>query len=223
MNQILKGDVQRYCNSISIFILMLLSSVSVYGYEIAPRISDREIVESLAEIKQGQIHLSQRIDAVNQRIDDQIHSVDKRFEGIDKRFEAIDKRFEAIDKRFESLEKRIDSMAASMEKRFDDIDQRFESMQELILTLFGSTMAVVMAMLGYMIWDRRSAQKPMYEKFRHLEHHIVGVDEHISEIDEHLEMRNPSGPVLARMMAALRKLAETNPDVASVLRSFSLL
>ncbi len=174
-------------------------SMPVWAYETAPRITDREIVESLAEVKQGQRSL-------NQRIDDLSHSLDKRLEAMSG---SVDKRFEV--------------MSTSIDKRFDTIDQRFQSLEDLMLTLFGGTMTVVLALFGYMIWDRRSAQKPVIEKIRKVENRLVELDDHFLEIDDHLELRNPSGPVLNRFLGALRKLAETNQDVASVLRSFSLL
>ncbi len=71
--------------------------------EVAPRISDREIVESLTELKQQQKALNQRMDDMNQRITDLIHNLDKRFEAIDKRFATNDRRFEAMDRRFKSM------------------------------------------------------------------------------------------------------------------------
>ncbi len=157
-----------------------MGTMPAMAYDTAPRISDREIIESLAELKQGQKSLNQRFD-----------SLDKRFESIDKRFESIDKRFESIDK-------------------------RFEEMHNLILTLFASVMALVVAMIGYMIWDRKSAQQPFRNQLHHLENGV-------SNMEAQLEMKNPSGPVIERLLASLRKLAETDGKVAEVLRSFSLL
>ncbi len=119
--------------------------------EVAPRISDREIVESLTELKQQQ-------KALDQRITDLIHNLDKRFEAIDKRFEAIDKRFDAIDKRFEANA-----------RRFDAMDRRFESMMNWMLALFGIVITLILGLLGYMIWDRRTALKPLREKVANLE------------------------------------------------------
>jgi hypothetical protein len=67
-----------------------------YGVEQAPRISDREIIEALAELKAGQQALHQR------------------FEQVDKRFEQVDKRFEELrgdmNARFEQVDKRLDQM-----------------------------------------------------------------------------------------------------------------
>ena len=79
-------------------ILMMFGIVGVgasasYGVERATGISDREIVEALAELKAGQEALSQRFE-----------QVDKRFEQVDKRFEELradmNARFEQVNARF---------------------------------------------------------------------------------------------------------------------------
>ena len=172
-------------------IVMLICSVLLLpntdAVETAPRITDREIIESLAELKQGQVNLNRRMDDFN-----------RRFEYIDNRFESIDNRFESIDNRFESIE------------------NRFDSLQNLIVALFGSVMALIIALIGYMIWDRKTAQQPLKERISRLE------KDH-ETIDTHLDMQNPSGPVMERVLAAFRKLAETDEKVAAILRSYSLL
>ena len=57
-----------------IFILTIISVhflfSTAFAVEVAPRITDREIVEALTELKAGQKHLNQRIDDTNQRISD---------------------------------------------------------------------------------------------------------------------------------------------------------
>ena len=77
-------------------ISILLMPYFVYGVERAPRISDKEIIERLTRLEEGQKAI--------------LREMDKRFEAIDKRFESIDKKFESIDKRFESIDKRFDQM-----------------------------------------------------------------------------------------------------------------
>lgn len=152
--------------------------------EVAPRISDREIVESLAELKEQQ-------KALNQRMDDMMINFNKRFESIDKRFESIDKRFESIHASLTSL-------------------------TNLVIGMFSSIMALIIALIGYMIWDRRTAQKPLREK-------MTSLEENAKQLNKQLEINNPSGPLLERLVAAFRELAKTDGKVADVLRSFSLL
>ncbi|MEA1969272.1 MAG: hypothetical protein U9N77_13785, partial [Thermodesulfobacteriota bacterium] len=112
MNQIMKYIVYLFCT------LSLLNACGLnraYAYDTAPRITDREIVESLVELKQGQKN-------INQRFEDMNTNINQRFEDINQRFE--------------------------------DMNQRFEELHSLILTLFGSVMALIVALIGYMIWDR---------------------------------------------------------------------
>ncbi len=99
-------------------ISMIFLAVSMLGLpcaasgevEVAPRISDREIVESLVELKAQQKALSQR----------------------------------------------MDDMMTNINKRFESIDKRLESITNLMVAMFGSVMALIIALVGYMIWDRRT-------------------------------------------------------------------
>ncbi len=213
-----------------VFILCL--ATNIYAYDTAPRISDREIVESLTELKQGQKAINKRIDDLivnfNKRFEDMNNNFNKRFEAMDKRFEDMNnnfnKRFEAMDKRFEDMNnnfnKRFEEMNTSFNKRFEAMDKRFEDMHDTMLILYTSTMALLAALIGYLIWDRNTAQKPMKRKIERLEGDISAVE---IELDQHLDIRNPSGPVMPRLIKALRELAQTDEKLANVLRSFSLL
>ena len=68
-------------------LFLLLTAFSVEAVEVAPRISDREIIESLAEIK-GELK------AIDQRFDDMNISIDQRFDDMNT----------SINQRFSSLE-----------------------------------------------------------------------------------------------------------------------
>ena len=68
----------------------------VSGIEVAPRITDKEIIERLTRLEEGQKNI--------------LREMDKRFEAMDKRFEAVNKRFESIDKRFEAIDRRFDQL-----------------------------------------------------------------------------------------------------------------
>ncbi len=96
------------------FSIALLSYSAAFAVEVAPRISDREIIEGLADIRgdikkleaevKGDIkELRAEINAVRVEIKAEIKAVDKRFEAVDKRFDAVDKRFDDINSRFDDL------------------------------------------------------------------------------------------------------------------------
>jgi len=79
-----------------VLILILFCNSVCWAVEVAPRITDREIVERLGKLEEGQ-------KAILREIDQRFESMDHRFESIDHRFESIDHRFESIDQRFDQL------------------------------------------------------------------------------------------------------------------------
>ncbi len=123
---------------VTIFILGFLNSF-LKGVEVSPRISDREIVERLTRLEEGQKALEKRIDDLNRRIDDLRSEMLSRFEAVDKRFEAVDKRFEAVDKRFDSMEKRFD----------------------ILQWMFGIFITVSVVILGFVVRVQWQLQKRM--------------------------------------------------------------
>ena len=78
------------------FLILWVMPAIVSGIEVAPRITDKEIIERLTRLEEGQKSI--------------LREMDKRFEAMDKRFEAIDRRFETIDKRFEAIDRRFDQL-----------------------------------------------------------------------------------------------------------------
>jgi DNA anti-recombination protein RmuC len=224
-------------------ILFLLSTsffflpVSSRAVDIAPRISDREIIESLAELKAGQAGLDKRMDqltksinqrfenqwektdqrfeALNQKIEDQGKKTDQRFEDqwekIDQRFEdqweKINQRFEdqekKTDQRFEALNQRIEDQGKNINQRIEDqgkninqriedqgkkTDQRIDDLKNIMLTMFSAIVALIIALFGYIIWDRRTMLKPVSERLQRLEYEVLC----------DLDLRHEDGSLLTR-------------------------
>lgn len=117
--------------------------------EVAPRITDREIIESLAELKAGQ----------------------------------------------------------------KSIEQRFASLESTMLTLFSALIVLITALFGYIVWDRRTALKPLEKEMQGLKH----------ELERDFELGSADGSILIRMRQALRELAQEDQKMAQVLRNFSLM
>jgi hypothetical protein len=65
-----------------VFILILFCNSVCWAVEVAPRITDREIVERLSKLEEGQKAI--------------LREMDHRFESIDQRFESIDQRFDQL-------------------------------------------------------------------------------------------------------------------------------
>lgn len=94
----------------------------------APRISDREIIESLAELKAGQKDLQRQIDQLRQEMN-------QRFEGVNQRFDDLNR---------------------SIDGRFDNLNRRLDDLMALIQILIGVLVAVLGGILAWLvvIWLR---------------------------------------------------------------------
>ena len=152
------GEIILNILVLGLFIFCALSPC--LAVEVAPRISDREIVERLSRLEEGQKRLESRVDDLRSEMIARFEAVDKRFESIDKRFEAVDKRFEAVDKRFEAVDKRFDAV----DKRFDDLRADMNSRFAIITWMMGLFISLVLAMLGFVIrmqWQMQKRQTRM--------------------------------------------------------------
>ncbi len=96
---------------------------------------------------------------------------------------------------FRALMQRIDDT----NKRIDDTNKRIDDMISIMLWGFGVLFAGMMSLIGFVIWDRRSALAPAIRKTKELE-----------EREEKIEK-------------ALKKLAEKNPEVKEALKEAGIL
>lgn len=158
-------------------IMLFLPSIG-QAVEVAPRISDREIVERLIRLEEGQKAL---------RSD------------MNQRFETIDQRFEAVDQRLNELR--------------SDMNSRIIGLQNTMLALFGAIITLIVALFGYIVWDRRTMVKPLAERLDRLEYDIL----------RDLDLRHKEGSVVSRLVKALTKHARNDPKLTEILRDFSLL
>ena len=124
-------------------ILLFFPALAV-AVDTAPKITDREIIERLTRLEEGQ-------KAILREINTRFESIDTRFESIDTRFESIDTRFESIDTRFESIDKQLDRQ------------------YQLILGIMGIFAAMFASTIGFALWDRRTMIRPFEIKVKAIE------------------------------------------------------
>ncbi len=194
-------------------LLFFCEGSPVFAVEIAPRITDREIVESLAKLQQGQQNIDKRFDDLRIEMNHRFEGVDKRFEGVDKRFVEVGKRFDDLradmNKRFEAVDRRFEAV----DRRFDDLNRRMDTSHQTMLALFGALITLIVALFGYIAWDRRTLVKPLQEKLTVLEYQQT----------QEIQSRKADISRMDQLLDALRQLSQEDQKLASVLRSFSLL
>lgn len=80
--------------------LFFILQHSVFAVDTAPHITDREIVERLTRLEEGQKKFGEDLQALdkglNKRIDDLHSEMNRRFEGVDRRFEDVNHRFDTL-------------------------------------------------------------------------------------------------------------------------------
>lgn len=187
----------------------LLVTTSAVAVDVAPRISDREIIESLAELKAGQKALEEKMDLRFNVVDQRFDAVGQRFDAVGQRFDDVDQRFKSVGQRFTTVDQRFDTIQEQIDQRFQAVDQRLDFIQQLMLV----TIAGIFGLIGFIMWDRYSTLRPMDTRLRTLE----------EELERDLELQSPEGSRLTRLIHALRELAKEDKKVAAILRSFSLL
>ena len=158
--------MKRIIFFILIFFILSLP-VSILAVEVAPRISDREIIEKLAGLKAGQ-------DALRSE-----------------------------------MKSGQDALRSEMNHRFEALEGQYERIWNLILVV----LAGIMGLIGFIIWDRKTASQPLEKKIIELETNLL----------RDLELRHEQGSLPTRLMYALRKHAENDSELSAILRSFSLL
>ncbi len=97
--------------NVLVFTFFLILPYPVLAVEVAPRISDREIVEGLTEIRGDIKRLDSRIDALSSKMDDNFASQRSEMNGkfadlrseMNGRFDGVNHRFEEVNHRFDSL------------------------------------------------------------------------------------------------------------------------
>ena len=99
-------------------------------------------------------------------------------------------------------EEQLQSLRKEMNAKFEAVDQRFEAVDSKIETIYwglGIIITLILFMLGYMIWDRRTAFHPIQEKTR-----------------DHEER-------LRKLEYLSKEQAKKDPDFAEMLRMSGLL
>ena len=121
------GCVPGFTTIFTIFAMTFLFNIFIYhgfsqqawAVDAAPKINDREIIESLAELKAGQ--------------------------------------------------KGIEGRLGGIEKRIDGIEKRIERLESVMMGGFGLLFTSMIGLVGFVLWDRRTALAPAIRKNKELE------------------------------------------------------
>ena len=179
-----------------LFFTALFSALMIHvdvalAVEVAPRISDREIIERLTRLEEGQ-------QSMRREITQRFSSMEQRMETMQKQTEQ---RMEAMQKQ---TEQRMEAMQKQTEQRFLSVEKRMDAQWNLTLALI---MAII-GLVGFVIWDRKTALKPLERRFERI----------ADELECDLGVASPEGSRLTRLIAALREIALDDPQLSERIR-----
>lgn len=69
----------------------------------------------------------------------------------------------------DGLEKRVDGLENGLEKRIDSLEKRIDDLRAITLTGFAILFLGMFSLIGFVIWDRRTAITPVTKKTKDLE------------------------------------------------------
>ena len=160
-----------------------------WAVEAAPALTDREIVERLTRLEEG---LQGVRDAIQQlRADLQQLRAD------------IQQLREDMNRQDQQLR---EDMNRHIQQLREDMDKQFARQFRLTLAVLGTFTALVVAIIGFALWDRRTMIRPF-------ERTVKSLEEDLSTNRQRIEA----------LLEALRSLGQRDPEVANVLKQFNLL
>lgn len=193
-------------------ILLLSVPAAPQTVERAPRITDREIIEGLIRLEEGQKALRQLLNGHEQRfttIDQRFTLIERRLANAEQRLTSVEQRLTSVEERLTSLEQRltgVEQRLTSVEQGLGRLEQRviglevqIQDLRQLFLWGFGLVFAGLFALFGFVVWDRRTALMPALRRLD--------------------EMRDRQ----QRMEETLKRYAEKVPELAEELRVTGLL
>ena len=140
---------------------ILLVPMVAAAVEVAPRITDREIVERLTRLEEGQ-------KALNKRFDDLRAEMNGRFDDVNKRIDDLraemNGRFDDVNGRFDDVNGRFDDLHTEMNGRFQAMDKRFDILQWM-LGLFITISLVILGFVLRMQWQMQRRQTDLEATF----------------------------------------------------------
>jgi hypothetical protein len=108
-------------------------------------------------------------------------------------------KMEAIEAKMEALDAKMEALETKMDVRFESIQKQIDQLSTMFYWGFGILITLFIFMLGYMIWDRRTALQPALDKAADAE------------------------AKSANLIRILREYSKKHADLAEILRTHGIL
>jgi hypothetical protein len=208
---------QSYNQVILAFLFLILINTTGFAEKHENTQINLNLVDRLARIEEGQKAI--------------ISEIRTRFKSVDERFEAMQRelnsRFEAMQREMNS---RFEAMQREMNTRFDAVDKRIDLQGSITIALFVSFLALI----GYAIWDRRTAFEKYHEQFIQKEiaqTPIVAADQKSNnDYFSSVEERKNDQSLLINMqekinqiIAVMEQMSKQSPEMRNMMNTAQLI
>jgi hypothetical protein len=165
-------------------IILIISFLTAFAFQVVPQ--NVEVPFTL-EDRDRIMRTEEKVESLRKEMNARFEGMEARFIGMEARFIGMEARFDGIEGRFDGIEGRFEGMEAKLTAN----NSKFEPLYWMIGLLF----ALMLFMLGYMIWDRRTALHPIQEKsYKH--------DERLNRLENITREQAKRDPIFAEVLRA---------------------
>lgn len=137
-------------------LLLLLLPVSGFAIETAPRISDREIIERLTRLEEGQ------------------NSLREGQESLRKGQDALRADMQQLRQEMrQEIGGLRQEMLSQIQQLRADMNAQFAHIFQLLVGMLGAFAAIVVATIGFAFWDRKTMMRPLDNRLKVVEEEIA--------------------------------------------------
>ena len=144
------------------------------------------------------IRLETKVDALNDLLNQRMDHLEQRMDHLEQRMDRIEQRLDRSEQR---LDRRFQELRTDMNSQFD----RLNALLIGLCSVFG---LLVVALFGFVLWDRRSMLRPLEADMKRLEGDLA---------------TKGSKTRLDATVNALRAWAQENDQLAAVLKRLNLM
>jgi len=163
----------------------------------------------LVEVMMGQVKKEEdeyRPIPYTQKDRDLLIKLDERTKYLE---QLINERTNYLNERTKYLEQLINERTDNLQKQIDDLRDDLDDLREDMKWQFGVLFTLIVALFGFIIWDRRTFMKPFEEK-------VISLNEETKNIKEKVQLNE-------RLLQALRELSLKDEKLREILKQFNLL
>ena len=116
-----------------------------------------------------------------------------------------------IKQEMQDLRKEMQGLRQEMQDLRKEMQEIRRELINITISLFSISITLILALFGFIIWDRRTFMRPIERKVTILEQEVLNYKEDKTKFEQ-----------LQQLLSVFKELAKTDENVAKVLKQFNL-